>query len=93
MRDDWTAGDLALCVNSRGWRDAVSLAPVSGPRAGQVLTVRQVTFAGASWRLEFACWPKRFNAKAFRKITPEADIHGIEAEARHPLPSLWPVPA
>lgn len=92
-RDDWAQGDLALCVNNNGWASAGVWQDEPGPFAGQILTVIGVrAFAGRTG-LRFEEWPTDwFHAVEFRKITPGAHIEGVEAEARHPIPSLMPVP-
>ena len=90
----FTAGDLALCINARGWASAVR-AEVPGPSAGQVLTVRVVTRAqyhGAVLTgLGFDEWPGDvFDPVSFRRITPGADLDGVEVERRIAVPHLFP---
>ena len=91
----FTAGDLALCINARGWRASDCADILAGPVAGQVLTVRVVT--RAQYRgdvltgLGFDQWPGDvFDPVSFRRITPGADLDGVEVERRISLPHLFP---
>lgn len=93
----FTAGDLALCINARGWRASDCPDILAGPVAGQVLTVRVVTRAqyhyhdAVSTGLGFDEWPGDvFDPVSFRKITPGADLDGIEVERRIAVPHLFP---
>jgi hypothetical protein len=91
----FSAGDLALCINSRGWRASDCPDTFDGPTAGQVLTVRIVTRAlhhGAVLDgLGFDAWPGDvFDPVSFRKITPGADLDGVEVERRIAVPHLFP---
>jgi hypothetical protein len=95
-RDDWTPGDLALCINGEGWFVLVGgeVAEGAHPTAGQILTVTQIgVHALGIIGLKFQSFGQEwYEAAEFRKITPGADIQGVEAEKRHPIPSLMPVP-
>lgn len=82
---DWQVGDLALCVGSKRGLN------------GRVFTVRE-TWTGPlgsdpsviALGLRFYNFPDpsnkgAWNAKAFRKITPGADIEGVEEPRRLPV--------
>ena len=91
----FTAGDLALCINARGWRASDCADVLAGPDAGQVLTVRLVTRAqyhGAVLTgLGFDEWPGDvFDPVSFRKITPGAELDGVEVERGIAVPHLFP---
>jgi hypothetical protein len=77
---DWQKGDMALCLKQGPWSDI----GFAGPRAGQVFTVSAVAvrrgilslLIRGDWRNPW------FVTSQFRKITPGADIEGVEAERR-----------
>lgn len=90
-RDDWTPGDLALCVNGEGWAVPGVWLDEPGPSAGQILTVRGVRLFRHRVGLKFDGWGHDwFHAVDFRKITPGADIHGVEEPTRIAVPHLFP---
>ena len=90
---DWKIGDLALCVKLGPWRRSGSGIKTDDARvrAGMVLTVRRIE--QSPWGL--AIWfigigadddmENAYKARRFRKITPGADIEGIEVERRVPI--------
>lgn len=88
---NWEPGDLALRV----WPVDPDRAPL-GIRQGGVYTVTQVLTDGAgATGLRFAgidhtkslARLKAFSAKGFIKITPGADVTGIEEPRRVPVPA------
>lgn len=93
---DWQPGDLALCVKQGPWMQRFSNggeAPCAGPMAGDVcLVVDVVVSLFGDLGLFFAEWPDyslggQYRAERFVKITPGADIEGIEAEKRRKVPA------
>jgi hypothetical protein len=89
-RDDWEPGDLALCVKARFFPDWV----------GRLFTVSDVLITynvdthleGVGLRFVGTEHPLNarlaFCATYFRKVTPGAEIKGIEAEKRRVIPQL-----
>lgn len=88
---DWQKGDLALCVKQGPWRGIlVDDLRLCRMRGGMIATVRGVgDYRGAPilWFEGFPgeCTRDAFHAIRFRKITPGADIEGIEVERRVPV--------
>lgn len=91
---DWQVGDLALCVRAKYRKELI----------GKVGIVRCVVFGKCAETgepalgLEVEGFPNPpsgwgWMASFFRKITPGADIEGIEAEKRISVPHLFPLSA
>lgn len=81
MSDDWTPGDLALCIKVGQWRCSTTLRPTPAPypKTGRVYTVTCVGLAGGGLCLELAEVPTPLNpngskrpwrANRFIKVTP-----------------------
>lgn len=91
---DWQPGDLALCVQG-GVRDPTAAKPEGWPVAGKIYTVSHAALyqfkRGLFLGLFLVDGPKNasgksiWNAGRFRKITPGADIEGIEEPRRIPV--------
>lgn len=63
--------------------------PTSGPKCGQILSVRSVESGSNNVYLRFTEWPgeeidMRFAHDRFRKVTPNSDIEGVEEHRRIP---------
>jgi hypothetical protein len=82
MREDWRAGDLALCIRGKRWKFKGRMGPV----CGQICTVRRVGLDEEGtlglWFNEFPGDRCRdgFWARAFIKVTPPAEM--IEQERK-----------
>ena len=91
---DWQVGDLALCVKSNWevWSDK-PLCPTFGPKAGDILKVVRISvcdyFGDPCLNFfEYGLGDEdAFAAVGFRKITPGADIEGIEVERKVKVPA------
>ena len=75
MAEDWKPGDLALCIKIGDWIHVISRKIGRGPRAGNVLRVRNVVSReGTTW-LFLDGWPGNkmsdaYGSRRFRKINP-----------------------
>ena len=92
---DWAVGDLALCIKSGNWRPRIGhiVQTEPGPNVGQCFTVRAVQMGIADPdEVYLGFHGKRFQyaARYFRKVTPGADIEGVEEAKRLPQPYLIP---
>ena len=75
MAEDWKPGDLALCIKIGDWIHVKSRKIGKGPRAGNVLRVRNVVSRGGVTWLFLDGWPGNkiydaFAARRFCKINP-----------------------
>lgn len=89
----WEPGDLALCIKLGNWQYTATgdLAPDGGMRCGVIASVRRVAVSPrGNLVLWFVGYPgdefhDGYVADRFRKITPGADIQGIEEPRRIPV--------
>ena len=74
-KDDWTAGDLAECINPEGrWYNWGTGKETPGPADKAVLKVAKVIYVGPHITLVFSRLPGgKYLSKHFRKIIPKAD--------------------
>ena len=78
---DWQAGDLALCI-AKGFTERGKSSPIRPGSVHKVVLVDRWPFLN----LVFDEYPNfGFDAGDFRKITPGADIEGIEERRRVPV--------
>ncbi|MFA7604510.1 MAG: hypothetical protein WCY29_16040 [Novosphingobium sp.] len=78
--EDWRAGDIAECINTRGWFKA-GVAPTPGPVCGELYRVAEVKHGSCGCEacrrrpyLSFSAFAGEYwDAAGFRKITPRAD--------------------
>ena len=75
MSGQWQLGDLALCINARGWLNSARGDVSPGPGGGSIHTVEGLGQSRTGLILRFEPWPDRwYIAKCFRRIPPcEAD--------------------
>ena len=95
---DWQPGDLALCVKGGKITSLECEPPLDGfPAAGSIYTVKRAgtyTFGtGTKLALWFTNAPRNssgdrvWSAERFVKVTPGADIEGVEVERKAPKPA------
>jgi hypothetical protein len=91
---DWQPGDLALCV--KGGQLVPAVIRTDYPAAGRVYTVAAVGLGFFLTGKQLALWlssdapvntcgERVWTASRFVKVTPGADIKGIEVERRVPV--------
>lgn len=90
----WQAGDIAECINTRGWW-LNGVLSAHGPGYGETYRVQAVeepsnTFLGPTTCLLFSAFPGRFMASGFRKVQPRADA--LEAGTATSIEDLRPAP-
>lgn len=77
--EDWKPGDLAECLHGGPWFEfGAADGCRTGPDRGEIHCVSLVTAGYWTGRvvigLRFTRWPRSFEAGAFRKISPRADV-------------------
>lgn len=88
INEDWRVGDLAECVEQKGWSQDDTGQPIDGPEKGDILTVlevepRRTNLRGDGWYLGFAAYPMRFlAATGFRKVPPISTEASAEFTAK-----------
>lgn len=70
--DDWQAGDLAVCIDTRLWIDLATGCNVPGPKNGDLMRVAAIKLAHGAVFLKFIGIPNEwFAASSFLKVRPE----------------------
>lgn len=74
MAEGWQPGDLALCVNGKGWSRVGTTVRIGGPSPGSVTVVEAVrVFPSGVVALQFDAWPLGwYLSGCFRRIPPHA---------------------
>jgi len=77
VADDWTRGDLALCITSGTWSAVYgSSIPTDYPKRGHVYDVADVDFDDRDGELVLVLSPwlrDEWQASAFIKVTPKGE--------------------
>lgn len=84
MRDspiNWQAGDLACCIDGKGWR-TLNGTPTKGPEVGEIRKVKSVSMDYAVQWLELEGWTGQYSASCFTKVPPREEE--VERKAKAP---------